>query len=222
LGAFRRFVAATFTWTLGLSAFCMTVGGIIAAVIFMAADLIPFAAPCAVLAAAGLATLGWLISAANQRNLSRKQHTLNLLMQMRHSEFYNKQLGAINALSVGPSPAAPHLIALLTRAAAPTNDEQTAFARGAIYILNYWEFVCAAMVVGDLDPELVRRTVRQHIVGYHDKFAALIDHERQTGDALVYRHLRAVADDWRSTNPLPDDAKTPAGGAAGVSDGVGT
>jgi len=64
--------------------------------------------------------------------------------------------------------------------------------------MNYWEFVCAAVIVGDLDAEMVRRTVRQNIVGYHDKFADVIDHEREVGNRLVHQHLRTIANEWRS------------------------
>jgi len=175
----------------------MAAGGGICAVHFIVAGQERLAPPCAVFAAAGLATLGWLIAAANQRTLSRKQHTLNLLMQMRHAEVYNRHHSALSLLSPGATPISDDLLALMRNQRPPANEGEKAFLRAAVYVLNYWEFVCAALTVGDLDAELVRRTVRQHIVGYHSKFAAFIDAERAAGDHLVYKQLRTIANDWR-------------------------
>lgn len=189
------------TWALGLLAFAMTVVGLTAFVFFLSWDVPEFVPPCAVVSAAGLATLGWLVSAANQRNLSRKQHTLNLLIQMRHAELYNKHLLAI--LKLCPSGQRPNarLLGLVFGIEKIKSDSDRDFRRGVIYILNYWEFVCAAMIVGDLDAELVKRTVRQHIVGNYTKFDAIIKRDRQSGDRLTYRHLERIAQEWM----LPSD-----------------
>ncbi|WAC59459.1 DUF4760 domain-containing protein [Brevundimonas sp. SL130] len=179
-------------------ALAMAAGGAIGAIHFILSGQDRLAPPCAVFAAAGLATLGWLIAASNQRTLSRKQHTLNLLMQMRHAEAYNRHHSALSLLSPGATPISAELLALMRDQRQPANEGEKAFRTAAVYILNYWEFVCAALTVGDLDAELMRRTVRQHIVGYHSKFAAFIDAERAAGDRLVYQQLRAIANDWRS------------------------
>jgi hypothetical protein len=185
------------TGVLFLVAVAMTAGGATSATAFIVAATPSLAAPSAVMAAAGLATLGWLVSASNQRTLSRKQHTLNLLIQMRHAELYNKHVIALTKLSPGTAKPSPYLTDVLNEITLPANDDEGAFKRAVIYVMNYWEFVCAAVVVGDLDADLVRRTVRQNIVGYHDKFSAIIDHERALGQKLVYRHLRDVANEWR-------------------------
>ena len=196
-GAIRR-SATLLNILLTLLALVMTVVGGAFAIHFLLAGDNRLAPPCAVFAAAGLATLGWLTAAANQRTLSRKQHTLNLLMQMRHADVYIRHQTAVSLLSPGAVALNDDLLALMQGRRSAKNEGEKAFLRSAVYVLNYWEFVCAALTVGDLDAELMRRTVRQHIVGYHTKFSAFIDSERAAGDRLVYQHLRAVSGEWDS------------------------
>jgi hypothetical protein len=46
--------------------------------------------PTATVAVGTLATIGWIVQRDSAMFLSRKQHTLTILMQMRHSEVFNR------------------------------------------------------------------------------------------------------------------------------------
>lgn len=151
--------------------------------------------PVAVLSAAGFATLGWLVTALNQRALSRKQHTLNLLMQMRHSDLYRTQVKTITDTAPAGLALTTRQFEILKSPSTIATDGERAFFRAVTYVLNYYEFVCAAVCVGDLDAELIRRTIRPHIVTCHDKFAAPFE----PAESRTYEHLKRVADDWRTS-----------------------
>lgn len=197
IGDARRALSSLVLALLNCAALVLAVGGLYCAIDFACRDLMNLVAPAAVLSAAGLATLGWLTTASNQRMLSRKQHTLNLLIQWRHSDLYRTNLEAVTRLSPKGAALTPRQLDLLTGKSIAVTTQDSEFVTGATYILNYWEFVCAAVLVGDLDAELIRRTVRPHIVGTYKKFAPKIELD-QKANSQTFVHLRRLSDRWPS------------------------
>ena len=184
---------------LTICALGLTVGGFYFVICFMLSPVseegaaVPPVMPAAVLAAAGLATLGWLTAAYNQRVLSRKQHTLNLLMQWRNSALYQQHLDAILKLSARGAALTTDQLDFFTSDDLSFNEEK--FRKASVYVLNYWEFICASVIVKDLDAELVRRTVRPHIVGCHHKFEPWISRCQKT-NPREFEHLCTLAKEW--------------------------
>jgi hypothetical protein len=132
---------------------CMTSGGVTALVGTIAA---------------WAATSGWLVQWNNSRIIARKQHTMNVLLSRSHSDLFNTHM--INVRSIY------RLDQQLT--AQEVTDFNTAYndperykidgttrravvppAASAVYVLNYFESIAAAIMSGDMDEMLVKRTL---------------------------------------------------------------
>jgi hypothetical protein len=78
------------------------------------------------------------------------------------------------------------------------------------YVANYYEFLCAGIVLDDLDDKLMRNTIRSILVSFHDSFFVHIDDARRGYDGAVvnekvYEHLGTVSERYR----LPTDGQSP-------------
>lgn len=79
---------------------------------------------------------------------------------------------------------------------ATKQDDELKTAASVLYLLNYFEFISAGVLRGDLDPTIVRQSVRGFIEHYHDKCEPYIQ-QRQVGNPRVYEHLRKVRAHYR-------------------------
>jgi hypothetical protein len=147
------------------------------------------------LSAAGLATLGWIVTARNQRRLSRKQHTFNLIIQMRHSDLFQKRMDVVTKRRAPGIGLTGEDVALLSKPESELTDEERDFARASRYLLNYFEFIASSIAIGDLDAELIRRTIRAHMVGMEKKFRAYIQAE-QAEEKRTFIELSRLAKRW--------------------------
>jgi hypothetical protein len=118
--------------------------------------------------AAWAATSGWLVQWNNSRIIARKQHTMNVLLTRSHSELFNThminvrsayrldhQLTAQEAADFNTAygdPAQYKIHETTRRAIVPP-------AASVVYIANYFESIAAAIMSGDMDERLVKRTL---------------------------------------------------------------
>ena len=166
--------------------------------------------PFATLAGASLATMGWLTSAflavRNHQLASkagatagRKQHTLNILLQMRQSAEFSKYRQTIySKFPVGRKLTEGDVVAIMgefreeydySPAAAPRIGE---FVR---YVTNYYEFLCVALEEQDLDETLLKKSLKEIMQRYEEKVRLFID-EAQRQDPLAFKCFRAVVRRW--------------------------
>jgi hypothetical protein len=109
-----------------------------------------------------VATVAWLHTMGQQRELSRKAHTLNVMLAQDTT---------------------PELAGTLDRA-----DDQAAAGReaGALTLtpeirsaLNFYEFLCAAANDETLDQDLMKRTMRFRMLRFYHNTRALIEQKRR-------------------------------------------
>jgi Domain of unknown function (DUF4760) len=138
-------------------------------------------------AAATLATVGWLVQRDASMFLNRKQHTLNILLQMRQSEIFNRhRIGLFARFPAGRKIEPADLQPLL--------DERRAREYGIVdgklkfptiesinFLANFYEFLAAAIRQKDLDEELLYATIGDMATNYYDKIRPYIEDAQEPG-----------------------------------------
>lgn len=145
----------------------------------------------AILIGAALATTGWLYTARRARTLSKKQHTINLMIQ---ASFNKEFLEARNAL-------APYLkdCCFPEDVIKGENDELKARFRA---ILNHYEFVSAGIRNGDLDERLLKDSERSSCTMLYKCCENYIWNLRDSRDRLtLYEHLEWLYERWEKSPP---------------------
>lgn len=141
----------------------------------------------AILIGAVLATIGWLYSARRARMLSKKQHTMTLMITSNFND------GFLNDRKI----ISPFLLKTLKM---PENfitieeiEIQTALRR----VLNHYEFVCAGIRNGDIDEELFKLSERGTITMVYSNMEEYILRLRNKRDRqLIYEHLEWLYNRW--------------------------
>jgi len=120
----------------------------------------------------GLATLGWLHQSNATRIANRKQHTLNILMEMRQCDIVIKQQQAVNKKI-------PHGKPLSKEEAFDLEKEYRSGEKyiwispplswSLSYLLNYYEFISAGVIHGDIDNDFLSNTHKSAIVGLYNR-----------------------------------------------------
>lgn len=147
----------------------------------------------AVLIGAGCATLGWLYSARRARTLSKKQHTINVMLQAAFSEKFREALEEISPILRGGD--CPDLL----NDSDPNSQKLYKTFR---FVLNHYEFVAAGLRNGDFDEGLVRDSERATIMRSFEAcqetiFALRNTRKRQT----IYEHLDWLHSRWERRPP---------------------
>lgn len=145
----------------------------------------------AILLGAALATIGWAFTARWNRRLSRKQHTINVILQA------NFNSGYLNARSA--------IAPMVKEGKCPDGvldgtDSDT--IKQLRRILNHHEFVAAGVRNGDLDEFLLRDTERAAYVelyGVCDKYIWSMRDGRSRQS--LYEHLEWLHARWTDKPP---------------------
>ena len=138
----------------------------------------------AILIAAALATMGWLYAARRARSLSRKQHTISVLLQANFSEEFQKCRTIVGS----------HLIA--DKEVANIADDE-ALRVSVRRLLNHYEFIAAGVRNGDFDEQLVKDTERSAILTLYagcKKYIWSLRNDRQR--MSIYEHLEWLHARW--------------------------
>ncbi|QUJ77365.1 DUF4760 domain-containing protein [Sulfitobacter albidus] len=154
--------------------------------------------------AAALCTFGYNAYAA--RRAQRKQQTMTLLLESRLSsefrgilekrrhlfpEYTDVSFDAWNAART----AAPEDATDPDQIAAAERSRESALA--VTQLLNYYEFLAVGIKQGDLDKDLLRKTLRSIMCNLVDDCRDLIAEMRRRKPS-TYEHLCALYDDWRA------------------------
>jgi len=176
----------------------------------------------AILLSAILATMGWWLSnTVTMRNARaagdaaasnlRKQHTLNVLFQFRHSETFGRhQANILQRFPFGTAISAeeiPDLIAerknwkYFEDASAP--HYRMSPIESVAHVANFYEAIAAGIKNKDLDELLVKDTLKSIMLGFYDKTHAFILHTQRPDSngkptTSSYEHYTALAEKWRS------------------------
>jgi hypothetical protein len=147
------------------------------------------AAPVAILVAAFFATLGWLYAARRARSLSRKQHTINVLLQALFVKDYQEALKAVGSTRTSGFPDL-------------NMPENAALKAQFLLVLNFQEFVAAGLRNGDLDESMIRDCMRGTVVNLfefcHDYIWTLRNTRRRRAS---FEHIEWLYRRWEKRPP---------------------
>lgn len=166
-----------------------------------------------VLLGAVAAVTGWIVSAMVTIRNSIKQHTISTLLQSRLSSTYMDNAKPLNARYFGPN----NCIHLLTE------DELTSKAPEAklpelSFLLNYLEFIAAAIKYGDLDEKLMRMTFRGMVCNMYEAASVYIasnqkpnvDADGKVTPSKSFEHLTWLYNLWLDESLRRHSAPRPA------------
>jgi hypothetical protein len=136
------------------------------------------------LIAAGLATCGWLYAARRARTLSRKQHTITVLLQANFNQDFQSHIKTIRAFLIAQN--------------LPANlDDQEDVHLAARRLLNHYEFIAAGLRNGDFDERLVMDSERSAILRLYQACKPYIWSLRTDRNRMsIYEHLEWLHVRW--------------------------
>lgn len=161
--------ARPFGYVVGITGVIMIAAALVGLYIYLAGkgakDTYPLLAACATL---GVGAIGWVIASGVTHRNTIRQNTNNIIFaRFSQAPFgealhrFHKEFGYDSNERISEA----KLDALRARA----DDEEMKSATSAIYLLNYFEFIAAGVLHGDLNKEIVRNNFRGAIVYYYDK-----------------------------------------------------
>lgn len=136
------------------------------------------------------AVAGWISSLIIATRNSIKQHTINTLLNSRLSTEYMKNAREINARYFNAS----FEIYRLTTAERESRDPDAKLAELG-YILNYLEFISAAVRAGDLNEQLMRQTLRAMLCSFYELSEEYILAARKN-NRLSFENLHWLYNRW--------------------------
>jgi hypothetical protein len=144
----------------------------------------------AALVGAGLATCGWLYTARRARTLSRKQHTVSVMLQASLNKEFRDALVAISdAIKSGQCPDLE-------------SEDHRGLRQAMRFVANHYEFVAAGLRNGDFDERLVRDSERGTILNIFKFFEGHIYGLRKSRDRMtIYENLEWLHIRWTKKPP---------------------
>lgn len=139
----------------------------------------------AILAAAILATVGWIYTARKSRMLMRRQHTFNALLQASFDERFQTSLDNIrDHIRAGCFPD-------LNLA-----DNET-LKRDVVFLLNHYEFLAAGIRLGDISEKLLKDSERGTIISLFktsEPFILAVKDNRKR--MTTFEHIEWLYERW--------------------------
>lgn len=165
----------------------------------------------AALLSAVLATLGWAITQRNSKRQARKQHTITVLLQQRNSEmlqFHSINVTTYLRFSKQLEPDQLMELEKLRRAWTPTSASDKAglpVLSSIAWILNYYEFISLGITSGDLNDNLMKRSIRGMLCDTYLRFYPVVAQSLQRADSgpHPFQNLKAIFEEWAT----PDEKR---------------
>lgn len=166
------------------------------------------------------ATLGWLATSWVTRSISRRQHTVNVLLQHRFSAEMSTYMTSILArYPIGSqidAGEAGKLVAAEKSTGAERVTDHTAdtdAARKSVCdaidrVLNYYEFLAIGIKKGDLDAAVMKDFYRGMLTGLAEHCHGLVSLYRQENDR-VYENLVDLYFAWTIATRFPKELAKP-------------
>lgn len=132
-----------------------------------------------------LATVGWLYGGRQQRLTSRRQHTYQIILKQQDDKRYEEALDKLRLLLASNSvPAASNT---------HRKDDQDHID----HLLNYYEFLAAAVWCGDIDENLIRLCEETRIKNLITRLTNYIeDNRRVLSQPTLWANLEDLASRW--------------------------
>jgi len=138
------------------------------------------------------AAIGWAIAAWMSYRNARVQHTINFVSNRFTNETFSKNAAAFADRFTGKT-----INTELVTTMSTSSDEKDILAVQALrYFVNYFEFVSVGIICGDLDEEIVRRSLRGNLIFYADRCMPYI-RELQATNPKSLEHLTTIRDHFR-------------------------
>ena len=149
-----------------------------------------------------LATIGWLYT--NHTNIRNQQraHTMNALLQMRTNSVLNEhRINIFRKFPVGTKLTDADLLTIQQEARDTRSYNITSSARSTStddsrrYVANLYEFICVGMSEGDLDEEIIRKSLRGLMLNYYKQFGIFITYAK-TRQPTAYEYFTHYFNRW--------------------------
>lgn len=132
------------------------------------------------------ATAGWLYSGHLNRVMDRRQHTYRIVIRQKDDEKFAAALRRVRAL-----------IKANDFPKSQDDDGRIDDVASIEYLLNHYEFLCAAICAGDVDENLVRACDETRIKRLCNKMADYIEVCRKD-QPTAFEHVEFMATRWRA------------------------
>jgi hypothetical protein len=144
----------------------------------------------AILIGSAFATCGWIYSARRARTLSRKQHTVTVMLQASlNKEFREALLSISDAITAGKCPDL-------------SNNDHKNLRIAMRFVSNHYEFISAGLRNGDFDERLIRDSERGVIIKIYSFFEGHIYSLRLSRDRqTIYENLEWLNVRWTKNPP---------------------
>ncbi|MBP2157206.1 DUF4760 domain-containing protein [Erwinia rhapontici] len=151
---------------------------------------------------------GWWVQAVISKVASRKAHTINTLMTQRNSELFyeknksiSKEFGFKKTLNenLAKKTILPDHIDVKDKKIKQPFIEP---ARNVLYILNYYEFICAGINNGDFDTHLIEDCLSNIIVDLEVRYFHYIKIARDNDGKCSFENIIKVVDQWSSSGSM--------------------
>ncbi len=148
-------------------------------------------------AAAGLlavcaAAFGWVVAAWMTYRNARVQHTLTFVASRYSNDTFSKNAALFNDNLRGRRVDR----ALITELMASKDETEILTLQAVRYMVNYFEFIAVGVICGDLDEQIVRKTLRGNLIHYADRCMPWIL-ELQADNPQTLEHLVLLRDHLR-------------------------
>lgn len=152
-----------------------------------------------------LATIGWIATVTTTRYLSRRQHTINVLLQHRFNDYFHKHLSTVTAhFPVGTIISKSDAEALFSSVKKKANNDPLREVYESIVpILNYYEFLAVGITRGDLNENVMRDFYKSMVCNFCEKTHEFIKHA-QKDQPTGCEHLIELYKIWRRTDRFPN------------------
>lgn len=155
-------------------------------------DYLPILAACATV---GAGAVSWSINAWFAHRNAVRQNTTNIIFARFAQATVGDAMHRFHS-AFGNDPSDVVTFARLAELRRAGGDENLKTAASVTYLLNYYEFISAGVLKGDLDAKIIRDNIRGVIVFYYDKCAPLIG-EANRRNPLTYEHLIKLRTHYR-------------------------
>ncbi len=160
-----------------------------------------------------LATLGWVTTVSTHRYISRRQHTMNVLLQHRFNNHITKHMQIIHARFPVGTPITQKDAKKLVEA---TKSKHSAYGRkqnklppldevhgSLVVMLNYYEFLAIGIKQRDLDARVMEDFYNFMLTGFSEKAREFIKF-RQSSRPSLYENLVDLYRAWKPSTSFPE------------------
>lgn len=153
--------------------------------------------------AATVAIFGWFIQHQLTRQHNKVSHSLNILLQMRVSEEFQRHMKAANEFYSSRTRLKISDADITKYHSEDKLDDKIKSIESHIYLLNYYEFLAYGIKSGTLDEELLFQTLGGIVIGHFDRAEAVIRKARELSPK-VYESLVNLEDRWKVRRQYDD------------------